>query len=81
MRIAYHLFYGPHHGYTLILVGAIILAIRASYYDVYIDESESPPSQIATEKRGIKATKFTRPIAIGVPLLIAAFAIWKLWQP
>jgi hypothetical protein len=81
MGIIFHLFYGPHRGYTLLLAGAIILAIRACYYDVFIDESESAPSEIATEKRGLKATKYNRPIMIGIPSLIAAFCLWKLWQP
>jgi hypothetical protein len=79
--IIIHLLYGPHSGFTIILIGAIILTVRAFYYDVFIDESESAPSEEATEKHGIKATKVTRPIMIGIPLLIAAFAIWKLWQP
>lgn len=79
--IIFHLFRGPNSGYTPVLIVAIILTIRACYYDVFIDESESPPSKIATEKSGLKATKFTRPIMIIIPLLIAAFIVWKLWQP
>jgi hypothetical protein len=79
--IIHRLLNGPHSGYTLILIGAIIIGVRACYYDVFIDESEAAPSEIATEKRGLKATPLTRGIMITIAFLIGAFAVWKLWQP
>lgn len=80
-NIAFHFFHGPHSGYTALLVVAILLFVRASFDDVFIDESESVPSEIANEKHGLKATRITRPIMMAIPLFIAAFAVWKLWQP
>jgi hypothetical protein len=79
--IIFHLFHGPHSGYTAILIVGILLSIQASFVDVFIDESESSYSDEDREKRGWKATKFNRPFFVGIPLLIAVFAVWKLWQP
>jgi hypothetical protein len=63
------------------LIAAIIMAVQSCYYDVFINESEASPSEEATERHGIKATKVTRSIMIAISFFIAAFAIWKLWQP
>ncbi len=79
--IAYRFFQGPHSGYIVVLVPALCLAVRSCFVDVFIDETDSPPSDAAREKWGLKATKVTRPIMVGVFLLIAAFAFWKMWQP
>lgn len=79
--IIFKLWYGPHSGYTSMLIAAIIMAVQSCYYDVFINESEASPSEEATERHGIKATKVTRSIMIAISFFIAAFAIWKLWQP
>jgi hypothetical protein len=79
--ISFHLFHGPHSGYTAILLGAILLLVGACFDDVFIDESESAPSEIATERRAFKATKTTRPIMIAITSAMIAFAIWKISQP
>jgi hypothetical protein len=79
--ISFHLFHGPHSDYTALLIVAILLIVQACYVDVFIDESESAPSEIANEKRGIKATKITRPIMIAISVVIGALAIWKICQP
>lgn len=76
-----HIFHGPDSGYLFIFAIALFLAIRSCFVDVFIDESESAPSEIAREHSGLKATKVTRPIMVIVFLLVAAFAAWKIWQP
>jgi hypothetical protein len=75
--IMLHLFRGPHSDYLVLLIVGIVLAIRATYYESFADESESGPS----EEYGLKATKITRPVMIIVSLSMAVFAIWKMWQP
>ena len=75
------LFHGPHSGYVVMLAAGLFLAIRSCFVDVFIDESESAPSEVARERQGLKATKVTRPIMVIVFLLIAAFALWKMLQP
>ena len=79
--ITYHLFHGPHSGYLVTLVGAVVIAIRSITSDVFIDESESGRSERSSAKWGIKATAITRPIMPVIALSIAAFALWKMWQP
>ncbi len=75
------LLHGPHSGYVFFFSVAIFLAIRSCFVDVFIDESESAPSEIARERHGLKATKITRPIMVTIFLLMAVFAVWKMWQP
>jgi hypothetical protein len=75
------LFYGPHRGYIFFFAAAIFNAVRSYFVDVFIDESESAPSEIARERHGLKATNVTRPIMVTIFLLAAAFAVWKMWQP
>jgi hypothetical protein len=75
------LFHGPHFNYVFVLVPAIILAIRSCLVDVFIDETESPPTEDARERHGLKATKVTRPIMVSAFALIAAVAAWKMFQP
>lgn len=70
-----------HPGYIVFVGVAVFLAVRACFVDVFMDESETPPSEYAREKRGLKATKVTRPIMIGVFVLMAAFGVWKMFQP
>ena len=70
-----------HPGYLIFAAIGVFNALRACFVDVFIDESESAPSQSAREQRGLKATKVTRPIMVGVFLLMAAFGIWKMFQP
>lgn len=79
--IEFHLFHGPHSGYLLVLVGALGLAVYSCFVDIFIDESESAPSEEARQRWGIKATKTTRTMMVSLFLLIALFAIWKMWQP
>jgi hypothetical protein len=79
--ITFHLFHGPHSDYLLFLAVALFLAVRSWFVDNFIDESESAPSDVARESHGLKATKVTRPIMSMVFLLIAGFALWKMWQP
>ncbi|OJV43327.1 MAG: hypothetical protein BGO25_08245 [Acidobacteriales bacterium 59-55] len=69
------LFHGPHSNYLIVLVVAVVLAIRLCFVDIFIDESESPPSEEARERWGLKATKVTRPLMVAAFVLIAAFAI------
>ena len=76
-----HFFDGRHAGYIVFLVTALFLAVRSCFVDVFIDESDSAPSDEATEARGWKATKVTRSIMVGVFLLMAGFAGWKMYQP
>jgi len=70
-----------HPGYIVFVGVAVFCAVRACFVDVFMDESESAPSEYASEKRGLKATKVTRPIMIGVFVLMAAFGVWKMFQP
>jgi hypothetical protein len=70
-----------HPGYMVFIGVAVFCAVRACFADVFIDESESAPSDYVEEKRGLKATKVTRPIMIGFFVLMAAFGIWKMFQP
>ncbi len=70
-----------HPGYFMFVAIGVFNAVRACFVDVFIDESESAPSEYAREKRGLKATKVTRPIMIGVFVLISAFGVWKMFQP
>jgi hypothetical protein len=70
-----------HPGYIVFIAVAVFCAVRACFVDVFIDESESAPSEFAREKRGLKATKITRPIMVIVFLLMAAFGVWKMFQP
>ncbi len=79
--ITLHLLYGPNSGYIVVFVVAIFLAIRSCFADVFIDESESPASEEEKREWGWKATKVTRPIMVGAFLIMAAFAVWKMWQP
>ena len=79
--LMFRLFHGPHASYFDLLVVAILLAIGACLSDVFIDESESSYSDDDRERHGWKATKYNRPFFVGIFLLLAAFAIWKLWQP
>jgi hypothetical protein len=79
--MAFRLFHPPHPGYIVILAAAAYNFVSAFFVEVFIDESESAPSDIATEKRGLKATKVTRPIMIILFFLVGAFAVWKMWQP
>ena len=75
------IFDGQRSGYILFVAVALFLAVRSCFVDVFIDESESSPSEYAREKQGLKATKITRPIMVLVFLLIAAFGVWKMYQP
>jgi hypothetical protein len=60
---------------------AVFLAFRAAIEtDVFIDESDSAPSQEAREKWGINATPLTRTLLCGMFLLFAAFCFWKAWH-
>jgi hypothetical protein len=70
-----------HPAYIVFLGVAAFCAVRACFVDVFIDESESAPSEFAREKRGLKATKVTRPIMIGIFVLIAVFGVWRMFQP
>jgi hypothetical protein len=70
-----------HPRYIVFVGVAAFCAVRACFVDVFIDESESAPSEFAREKRGLKATKVTRPIMIGVFVSLAAFGVWKMFQP
>ncbi|MDP9052015.1 MAG: hypothetical protein M3O31_15045 [Acidobacteriota bacterium] len=79
--IADRLLHGPHSGYIVLLIPAVILAIRSCFVDVFIGETESPPSEDAREKHGWKATKITRPIMVAEFGLMAAFAVWQMLQP
>jgi hypothetical protein len=76
-----HLIHGPHFFYAILFAVAIFNAIRSCFADVFFDGTESAPTDEALEKLGWKATKITRPIMVVVFLLIAAFAVWKVWQP
>ena len=70
-----------HPGYIVFVGVAVFCTIRAWFVDVFMDESEAAPSEYARGKRGLKATKVTRPIMLGVFLLMAAFGVWKMFQP
>jgi hypothetical protein len=72
------LFHGPHSGYLIVFGVAVVLAIRSCFVDVFIDESESPPTEEARERWGLKANKVTRPLMVVAFALIAAFAAWKM---
>jgi hypothetical protein len=60
------------------MIGAFIIGVRATYYDIFIDETDSGPSEIADEKRGVKATIESRILLISICLGICAFAIWMM---
>jgi hypothetical protein len=60
---------------------SIIIAVRALYYRTFIDESESAPSEVANDERGIKPTLVTRVLMVSVMLAVAGFAIWRLSKP
>ena len=81
ISIVNRLFHGPHSNYLFIAVIAIALAIQSCFADVFIDESESPPTEDARERWGGKATKVTRPLMVATFVLIAAFIVWKILQP
>jgi hypothetical protein len=70
-----------HPGYIVFIAVAIFCAVRACFVDVFIDESESAPSEFAREKHGLKATKVTSPIMVLVFVLMGAFGVWKMVQP
>jgi hypothetical protein len=71
-------FLGPRIGYVALLIGALTIAARATYFKTFIDESEAATSNIANEKRGIKPTKVTRALYIILMLGVCGFAIWKM---
>ena len=72
---------GPNSGYFVLLVAGIFCAANACIADYFVDESDSPPmSEADKEQYGLKATKVTRPIMVGIFLLVAGFATWKMWQ-
>lgn len=70
-----------HPGYIVFIGVAMFCAIWACFVDIFIDESESSPSEFAREKRGWKATKVTRPIMVLVFVLMAAVGVWKMLEP
>jgi hypothetical protein len=70
-----------HPGYIVFIGVALFCAIRACFVDVFIDESESSPSEFAREKRGWRATRVTRPIMVLVFALMAAVGVWKMLKP
>ncbi len=57
---------------------SLSLIWRAVTLDVFIDESDSPPSETANDLRGVKATKGNRILLGTIALSCCAFAIWKL---
>jgi uncharacterized membrane protein len=59
---------------------SIIVIVRALTYDTLIDESESPPSEVADELRGVKATKWNRILLVCIALSFGVYSIWKLWK-
>lgn len=69
-----------HPGYVPFVAFALFLAVRSCFVDVFVDESESAPSEEA-EKHGMKATKLTRSLMIVIFLGMAAIGIWKTIQP
>jgi len=75
------LFHGPHSGYIVVFIAAIILAVRSCVVDVFIDETESPPTEEAREKHGWKATRITPPIMVTAFVLMAVFAGWEMLKP
>jgi hypothetical protein len=75
------IFHGQHSGYIPFVAVALFLAVSSCFAEVFIDESESAPSEYAREKWGLKATKITRPIMVVIFLLMASFGIWKIYQP
>jgi hypothetical protein len=76
--IIYKLFSGPNRGYWVLVIGAVIIGVRATYYDIFIDETDSGPSEIADEKRGVKATIQSRVLLICICLGICTFAFWMM---
>jgi hypothetical protein len=72
---------GPHTGYWIVLVGALALAVSACFTDIFIDESESAPTEESRQRWGLKATKVTRPLMVLAFVLIALFAVWNMLQP
>lgn len=70
-----------HPGYIVFVGVAVFCAVGACFVDVFIDESESAPSEFVREKRGLKATKVTRPIVVLVFALMAALGVWRMLQP
>jgi hypothetical protein len=64
--------------YVGMLFVSLVLIFRALTYDLFMDESDSPPSEIANELRGVKATKGNRILMVCILSGFAAFAIWKL---
>ncbi len=77
--LLFHPLSRTHMGDVAILLGAVTIAVRACYYELFIDESDSPPSEIANEERGIIPTLITRALMISIMLAVAGFAIWKLF--
>jgi hypothetical protein len=79
--VIFHRLFVTHLGDTALLLCAIIIAVRALYYRTFIDESESAPSEVANDERGIKPTLVTRVLMVSVMLAVAGFAIWRLSKP
>ena len=69
---------GSRVAYIGALVFVLLLALRACFADIFIDESESAYLEEDRLKRGLKATKVTRPIVVGLFLLIAAVICWRM---
>jgi hypothetical protein len=69
---------GLRGAYIGALVFVLLLAGRACFVNIFIDESEPSYSDEDRLKRGWKATRVTRPIVVGVFLLIAAFIFWRM---
>jgi uncharacterized membrane protein YecN with MAPEG domain len=76
--LIYRLFSGPNRGYWVLVIGAIIIAARATYYDIFIDETDSGHSDVADERRGVKATWESRLALICICTGLCAFAFWKM---
>ena len=76
--ITHKLFSGPNSGYWVLVMGAVIIAVRATYYDIFIDETDLGHSEIADEKHGVKATWQSRLVLLCVCAGICTFAFWKM---
>jgi hypothetical protein len=61
-----------------LLFVSLVIAVRALTLDIFIDESDSPPSETADELRGVKATKGNRILLICISLAVAIYAIWTM---
>ena len=67
------------HAFDIVLLfGSLVLALRSLTLDIFIDESDSPPSETADELRGVKATKGNRILLVCISLAVAIYAIWTM---